>query len=424
MPFAHVQQNVSGYGNSAAPQTLAFPADVTAGNLLVVGVATYNPGVTVAVTDSQGNTYTQAVGYATSTEAGGVRASQWYAIAGSTGPNTVTVSPSASAYSAIHLLERSGVDTADPFNAGSTGTGTGTAADCGSVPVAQADSLVVVLVADNAGGSRTWTAGTGFDLRTQQPNGSSFVASATEDDLSVGAAVNGTITLSTSAAWAAIGASYNPATGGGVSGSLAATLSAATLSAAGTVAVTGQTAAQLADLTAAGTGTVAVAGSAAITLGDVTATAAGAVAITGDLAAQLADATLAATGSTADGLTGALAVTLADATAAATGTVAVSGSAAVSLADATCEAAGTVVVQGSATAGLESATLSAAGQVAIAGLLAGMLDALTCAGTATAGGAAEPGFPLGTFRTTAPRAFRTKPARAFRTTNPRVFRGS
>ena len=172
---------------------------------------------------------------------------------------------------------------------------------------------------------------------------------------------------------ATLGAATASATGTvAVNGTLSATLAAATLAGSGQVQVTGALAATLADATLSATGTITnitATGTADITLGAATLSAAGQVQASGTASVTLADATLSAAGTVA--ISGTLAVTLSDATLSATGTVAnageVSGTLSVTLESATLSAAGAVAIAGAAGITLESATNAASGNVAIAG---------------------------------------------------------
>lgn len=97
-----VQTNTAGYGNSASARTVVMNSNVVAGNSIVVGVATFNSGITVTVTDSQGNTYTKDRDYVVN---GNNRVSIWRCSAAVGGACTVTVTPSATAFVSINATE-------------------------------------------------------------------------------------------------------------------------------------------------------------------------------------------------------------------------------------------------------------------------------------------------------------------------------
>lgn len=104
---AHFQAESNG-GNS---EVLAFPSNVTAGNLLVVMAHSYNQGIYPTVTDSQGNTYTTQV--QDSDADGFIRSNINTATAGSSAANTVTVTVTGGSNDSrigIVIYEYSGTD--------------------------------------------------------------------------------------------------------------------------------------------------------------------------------------------------------------------------------------------------------------------------------------------------------------------------
>ena len=170
----------------------------------------------------------------------------------------------------------------------------------------------------------------------------------------------------------------------GATGTLSATLAAATAAATGTVGVKGTLSVTLAAATCAATGTVQVTGTASATLAAATLSATAQAKSTGTLSATLADATLGAAGTVVSApATGTLDVTLEAATCAAAGTVAIAGSLTQTLADATVSASGTVAVSGTASVTLADATCAAVGTVAIAGTAAITLADATLSATGT-----------------------------------------
>lgn len=138
--------------------------------------------------------------------------------------------------------------------------------------------------------------------------------------------------------------------GGGVTGTLSATLDGAASSAGGSLAIAGAAAATLAGATSSATGALQIQATAAATLTGATLSAAGALVAEGS---------------------GTLAATLDGATAAATGTLAIAGTAAATLAGATlaAESALTAPGTGAVFATLAGVSVSAAGHVDIAAAL-------------------------------------------------------
>ena len=141
---------------------------VTSGNTLVVIVTTFfNASVTATITDSLGNSYTNATGYANGGTSNTVNLSAWYArnIAG--GSCTLTVNLSTNCSWNFCVLEYSGADQAAPVDGTATGTGSSTTPSSGSVAVSGAGETVVGAVAVagySVGGSIA--AGTGLDRKS------------------------------------------------------------------------------------------------------------------------------------------------------------------------------------------------------------------------------------------------------------------
>ncbi len=154
---------------AATPQTasmavaVTYPGVQTGGNLNVVVVGWDDSTSAVSsVTDSGGNGYVLAVGPVTGS---GGRESIYYAknIAG--GSNTVTVLfDHAAVYVDVRVLEYSGLDTANPLDAGGTAqaAGTGTSANSGAATVATGNEL---LVGAGKTSGRFTAAGTGYSSR-------------------------------------------------------------------------------------------------------------------------------------------------------------------------------------------------------------------------------------------------------------------
>jgi hypothetical protein len=140
---------------------VAYTTTQVAGHLNVVVVGWGDTTSTItSVTDSQNNVYSLAVGPTSTT---GLRQSIYYAknIAG--GSNTVTVRFSQSAaYPDVRILEYAGADTSAPLDQAAGASGSGTAANSGSVTTTVANELIF-----GAGTTETkfTAAGSGFVSR-------------------------------------------------------------------------------------------------------------------------------------------------------------------------------------------------------------------------------------------------------------------
>jgi hypothetical protein len=152
---------------AATPQTpsssvaVTYPVAQTAGNLNIVAVGWNDTTSTVSsISDSQGNTYTLAIGPTTGT---GLRQSIYYASNIRGGSNTVTVTfNQAAIWVDVRVLEYSGLSTTSPLDVTAGAAGTGTSASSGAATTTVANELIF------AAGMTTATfksAGTGFVSR-------------------------------------------------------------------------------------------------------------------------------------------------------------------------------------------------------------------------------------------------------------------
>lgn len=110
------QSAAMAFAASTSGRTIAFPQSLKDGSLIIVLVKSYRSAfppsfTTVAVTDTQGNAYTQINTYLQPFTGGNDSMSMWYAF-GSDGANTVTVTPADDATLHFGILEYSGVDQA------------------------------------------------------------------------------------------------------------------------------------------------------------------------------------------------------------------------------------------------------------------------------------------------------------------------
>jgi hypothetical protein len=151
---------------------VAYPANVTAGNLLLVTAGIWQTGsgpASVSVTDTRGTSYTvllfTGLGYA----GGTAKSMIAYGIAPSSGANTVTVDPSSTGnWGQVYIDEFSGVH-ATPLDAdGGQSTGSGFSPSDGITTLSDGALVVGVGVWD---GIATFTAGGGATLIGQETDG-------------------------------------------------------------------------------------------------------------------------------------------------------------------------------------------------------------------------------------------------------------
>jgi hypothetical protein len=155
---------------AATPQTnqslvgVTYTGAQTAGNTNILAIGWNNATSNItAVTDLAGNTYQLAVPTA---RGSGVSQAIYYAKninAAAAGANTVTVTfNTATPYVDIRALEYSGLDPVNPFDVGTSASGTGASANSGTVTTTAANALVFGAGMTTSGFS---TAGTNFTTR-------------------------------------------------------------------------------------------------------------------------------------------------------------------------------------------------------------------------------------------------------------------
>lgn len=136
---AYVQSD-SQSQSSSTTNVLAFPSNNTAGNLIIVAGVINSQSQTMSVSDSQGNTYTSAIGPIDSLNSG--RGQIWYAENISAGANTVTLTITGSVNSQIYIHEYSGLATSSSLDKTDSSTGTSSTCDSTAQTISQANELL------------------------------------------------------------------------------------------------------------------------------------------------------------------------------------------------------------------------------------------------------------------------------------------
>jgi PKD repeat protein len=157
-PLAYVQgtSKIYGSGTSASGLTITLPAASTSGNTIVVSFVQEPTSLTVSsVTDSKGNSYSQAIGGTTVGSWGKLYTYYNSNIVGGSGAITVTVTRSgASGYDVIYANEYAGVAASSPVDqtAGASGGSSSgaTAIDSGAKTTTQASELIYGFAASDA----------------------------------------------------------------------------------------------------------------------------------------------------------------------------------------------------------------------------------------------------------------------------------
>jgi hypothetical protein len=159
--FSFLQVAAGATPGTAKAFSLSFPGNTAAGDLILVAFDFDTNTTPTSVTDSQGNTFTQAGAQLTSP--GGARSRVYYAKAIKGGADTVTVNLSAnSAWIELYLAEYSGVDQVNPFDAQAGASGSPGAVSSGSATTTVAGDVIFGYCVGDA----TCTVGSGFAARS------------------------------------------------------------------------------------------------------------------------------------------------------------------------------------------------------------------------------------------------------------------
>lgn len=201
---AFVQSAQTTTGNVAlGTVAVAFVSNVTAGNLIAVGITWYNDPITLSsVTDTLGNTYTvvQTVNIALAQRYATAYAKN---ILGGANTVTATFSLATAIFRGIIVHEVSGADTTAPLdkNAGQVQTAPGTGANAvtsGAVVSTTDGQYLFGFTAEGAGVSTTITQGTGYTLRQRTQSSTTTEEQASEDQIQATAAsIAATFTIGT-----------------------------------------------------------------------------------------------------------------------------------------------------------------------------------------------------------------------------------
>jgi hypothetical protein len=198
-----VQTAAKGFDGPATSFSVSFPANTTAGDLILVAFD-YNSGVApISVTDSQGNAFTP-VGNQLITP-GGTPSRVYYAKNIRGGADTVTVTLSANSGCELYLSEYSGTDPNNPIDAQAGASGSAGAVTSGTATTTAAGDVIYGYCV----GDWSCTAGPGFATR------SSLDGNLLEDKLA-GSAGSYAATGTANNGWTMQMVALKPASGSGV----------------------------------------------------------------------------------------------------------------------------------------------------------------------------------------------------------------
>jgi len=193
----HVQQasnsDASGAGHTSFSAT--FGSATTSGNTIIFGVTFCGANPTITATDSQGNTYTEAI---RTYDSGHSQGSAIFYSTNITGGQSTTVLVQFGdgvAYLALGIHEYSGIATVTPLDGTSGTLGNGTSLSSGGITTtANGDLIFSAAVEDSAGSGDTLTAGSGFVRRVDLADAAAY---ADEDQIqSLAGTISASWTLS------------------------------------------------------------------------------------------------------------------------------------------------------------------------------------------------------------------------------------
>lgn len=206
-PISLVQSaKLEGSGVSSLSQ--AFSSPNTAGNLIIAFVRMSTTSQTVQVTDSLGNTYTDAVSQVQDDD--GHQIHILYAANIQAGVNTVTANFSATNnHPWLAIFEYNGVAIANPLDVTSSAQGSSGVASSGNTAQSRtAKELVFAAVGLPSSSSVAVTAGSGFVIESQDANSPGSRATVEDQISTTAGSVSGMFSLSGSANWTSAVATF------------------------------------------------------------------------------------------------------------------------------------------------------------------------------------------------------------------------
>ncbi len=203
-----VQQNFLSQGGPS--KSVSFPANVTAGNLIVVPVSWYQ-GTITRIYDNRGNTYNPVTSIRCAYNGTNDCVQLYYVKNAIPGQTTVTVTFSDYTDSNIGIYEYSGYDTYAPLDKVAGATGYSTTPNGGTLTTSINNELYFAVGVDNWGNGTGITPGSGYTLRHSTLDYANNERFYSEDRISPAGSYQSNFTIGGGSSWAAIGASFKPA---------------------------------------------------------------------------------------------------------------------------------------------------------------------------------------------------------------------
>jgi RHS repeat-associated protein len=206
-------QSKSGAASNSTSVSATFVTSNTSGNMIVAFVRAATTTQTIVVSDTAGNSYTDAVAQAQTSD--GHQIHIFYAKNIHSGANTVTAAFSASNANAfLGIYEFSGLHKVTPLDQGAHGSGSNKSVTSGSATITAASELLFAGVGLPSSSTATVTAGTGFAIQLQNTtSGGPRAANETRTVTATGAYA-GTFSLSANANWSAVLATFKASPAG------------------------------------------------------------------------------------------------------------------------------------------------------------------------------------------------------------------
>ncbi len=215
MAIAYVQSTSVAGGVSVTSATITYGGGITAGSLLVCGIATFNNPGAITVSDNVNGSWTQAGTNIVQSQTG-VAIFYFLNSAATSGPSTltVTINTTNGAFITRAVGEYSGVATSSALNSTVQNTFVGAQPSTGTC-TATAGDLVVAVYGEQSIADSSCTVASPFTLR-EHKNGSVGEGLGFAEDVNAAGSEGASFTLNANVTGAAMAASFHPAGGGGV----------------------------------------------------------------------------------------------------------------------------------------------------------------------------------------------------------------
>jgi hypothetical protein len=205
-------QHTSKDAGTVASATLAFNSNNTAGNWIGVCVRAGHSGELFTVVDSRGNTYHRAVQFNVTVDTpNGNTLGIFYAENIASGPNTITVSATASATMRFAIVEYSGVASANSLEVSAMAQGNGVSPNSGNATTTLNGDLL--LGAISTANSASYTAGTGFITLESVPAKPGTKLFVEQQIKAIAGPESAHATLAAADSWGAVLAGFKPGAG-------------------------------------------------------------------------------------------------------------------------------------------------------------------------------------------------------------------